>query len=108
MSQSKTKHANFGEFLTGLASRADAATNETLEGLKQKMEKEKQEKLEKRLRNIYYLIENQVEALRDIRKAEDQIKSQIKKFEEWATKLVNGEEVDESTIHTSCVKRVCR
>ena len=92
-----SKSVDFGKFLSDLATSADAATNETLEGLKAKMQKEKQDQVERKLRSIFEQIQFQVERLREIRKSEKQIQDEIKKLEERANKIVTGTEDEDDT-----------
>lgn len=81
---------DFGVWMSALAKTADAATNETLEGIKKKLQAEKQARLEAALRKIFEQMEDRVCTLSTIRRQGDVVKAQIKELEKQANDLVTG------------------
>ena len=81
---------NLGAWMAELASKADVATAATLEAIQAKLSAEKQAVLEKKLEYIYRQIQANVAQLRELRKAERRVESEIERLQMYADDVVAG------------------
>jgi hypothetical protein len=86
----RPRNESIGEFITRISSNGNVANPEAVKALKAKLEAEEVAKMEKRILEIRDGIQSTLAMLRDVRRQEAGLLSNIKRLEAYANDILTG------------------
>ncbi len=85
-----SKKEDLGKFMAEIAMKADAATKASIDKFRKELEEQKQEEILQRLREVYNLIDRQVDSVRSLRAREKAHLAEIRRLKAMANEIVAG------------------